>query len=164
MTVRTAMLPDEQDQGQNSAEATSSDNVPPGSLRSDDEKEKAVQDAAAEEKPQLSRLARILILGPVTLTYFLWFLDLAVVSTATPAITSEFNSLVDVGWLVFRQDLLSIDPLLILKRQVWWSISAGLFRSHSTDWQALSFVLNQGKFSDHHCRYIHCNHLEYYDQ
>ena len=46
----------------------------------------------------LSRTARLLILGPVTLAYFLWFLDLAVVSTATPAITSEFHSLVDVGW------------------------------------------------------------------
>ncbi|KAK1811018.1 hypothetical protein LTR12_014641 [Friedmanniomyces endolithicus] len=49
-------------------------------------------------KSELSRIARILILVPVILTYFLWFLDLAVISTATPAITSEFNSLVDVGW------------------------------------------------------------------
>jgi hypothetical protein len=47
-----------------------------------------------------SGIARILILGPVTLTYFLFFLDLAVVSTAAPAITSEFNSLIDVGWYV----------------------------------------------------------------
>jgi hypothetical protein len=47
-----------------------------------------------------SSIARIFILGPVTLTYFLFFLDLAVVSTAAPAITSEFNSLIDVGWYV----------------------------------------------------------------
>ncbi|KAJ6119129.1 hypothetical protein N7523_003409 [Penicillium sp. IBT 18751x] len=39
-----------------------------------------------------------LILTSVTLAYFLFFLDLAVISTATPAITSQFNSLVDVGW------------------------------------------------------------------
>jgi hypothetical protein len=39
-----------------------------------------------------------LILTSVTLAYFLFFLDLAVISTATPAITSQFESLVDVGW------------------------------------------------------------------
>lgn len=39
-----------------------------------------------------------LILTSVTLAYFLFFLDLAVISTATPAITSDFDSLVDVGW------------------------------------------------------------------
>lgn len=63
--------------------------------------EKELSDEALPRKSDrqyLSRTARILILVPVTLTYFLWFLDLAVVSTATPAITSEFNSLVDVGW------------------------------------------------------------------
>ncbi|CAG7938445.1 unnamed protein product [Penicillium nalgiovense] len=39
-----------------------------------------------------------LILTSVTLSYFLFFLDLAVISTATPAITSQFDSLIDVGW------------------------------------------------------------------
>lgn len=39
-----------------------------------------------------------LILTSVTLAYLLFFLDLAVISTATPVITSQFNSLVDVGW------------------------------------------------------------------
>lgn len=43
-------------------------------------------------------LSVTLILTSVTLAYFLFFLDLAVISTATPAITSQFNSLVDVGW------------------------------------------------------------------
>ena len=61
----------------------------------EDAKSNAVSQTAQSE---LSRIARILILVPVILTYFLWFLDLAVISTATPAITSEFNSLVDVGW------------------------------------------------------------------
>ncbi|KAF9237904.1 hypothetical protein DTO027I6_9717 [Penicillium roqueforti] len=44
-----------------------------------------------------SGLAVTLILTSVTLAYFLFFLDLAVISTATPAITSQFDSLVDVG-------------------------------------------------------------------
>jgi hypothetical protein len=39
-----------------------------------------------------------LIITSVTLAYFLFFLDLAVLSTATPSITTEFDSLVDVGW------------------------------------------------------------------
>lgn len=43
-------------------------------------------------------LSLSLILTSVTLAYFLFFLDLAVMSTATPSITSQFNSLVDVGW------------------------------------------------------------------
>ncbi|KAL2814870.1 major facilitator superfamily domain-containing protein [Aspergillus cavernicola] len=43
-------------------------------------------------------LSATLILTSITLAYFLFFLDLAVISTATPAITSEFDSLVDVGW------------------------------------------------------------------
>jgi hypothetical protein len=65
-------------------------------------------DALSNDVPQtaqseLSRIARVLVLVPVILTYFLWFLDLAVISTATPAITSEFNSLVDVGWYAWRR-------------------------------------------------------------
>lgn len=50
------------------------------------------------EHNYVTGIARWLILGPVTLTYFTFFLDLAVLSTATPAITSEFNSLTDIGW------------------------------------------------------------------
>lgn len=42
--------------------------------------------------------ALTMVLTSVTLAYFLLFLDLAVLSTATPAITSQFDSLVDVGW------------------------------------------------------------------
>ncbi|OJJ43509.1 hypothetical protein ASPZODRAFT_74146 [Penicilliopsis zonata CBS 506.65] len=45
-----------------------------------------------------SGLAVAFILISVTLAYFLFFLDLAVISTASPSITSQFNSLVDVGW------------------------------------------------------------------
>lgn len=32
------------------------------------------------------------------LAYFLVYLDLAIMSTATPSITSTFDSIVDIGW------------------------------------------------------------------
>jgi MFS family permease len=61
--------------------------------------EKSASSDDAEPKYEYpSGLAVTLILTSVTLAYFLFFLDLAVLSTATPAITSEFDSLVDVGW------------------------------------------------------------------
>ena len=73
----------------------------PTSLSNGYDTEKNTADSAAEDTREYpSGIAKILILGPVTLTYFLFFLDLAVVSTATPAITSDFNSLIDVGWYV----------------------------------------------------------------
>ncbi|KAG5293873.1 efflux pump [Histoplasma capsulatum G186AR] len=61
--------------------------------------EESVSSDDAEFKYEYPKgLALTLILTSVTLAYFLFFLDLAVISTATPAITSEFDSLVDVGW------------------------------------------------------------------
>jgi hypothetical protein len=57
------------------------------------------KDEAAEDDSNFpSGVALWSILGPVTIAYFLVFLDMCVVSTATPAITQRFNSLVDVGW------------------------------------------------------------------
>ncbi|KAK5163171.1 uncharacterized protein LTR77_010955 [Saxophila tyrrhenica] len=93
------------------------------------------KDASSDDVPQisqpgLSRTARVLVLVPVILTYFLWFLDLAVVSTATPAITSEFNSIVDVGWYA------------------WQRSPAIQYRLLTVDFrQALSFVSHQGKLT-----------------
>ncbi|KAK0888040.1 hypothetical protein LTR57_025566 [Friedmanniomyces endolithicus] len=62
---------------------------------------------------ELSRTAYVLVLEPFIPTYFLWFPDLAVISTATPAITSEFNSLVDVGWygMAYQLDSAAVTPL-----------------------------------------------------
>jgi hypothetical protein len=40
----------------------------------------------------------VLVLVPLTLIYVLVMLDSSIVSTATPQITSDFNSLLDVGW------------------------------------------------------------------
>ncbi len=38
------------------------------------------------------------VLVPVTIGYFLMFLDTCIVATASPAITVNFNSLIDIGW------------------------------------------------------------------
>lgn len=57
-------------------------------------------ETADSEGRYVTGIAKWLILGPVTLTYFTFFLDLAVLSTAAPAITTEFNSLIDIGWYV----------------------------------------------------------------
>ncbi|KAL2842534.1 major facilitator superfamily domain-containing protein [Aspergillus pseudoustus] len=68
-------------------------------MQKHDGAEKSASSADTELKHQYpSGFALTLILTSVTLAYFLFFLDLAVLSTATPAITSEFDSLVDVGW------------------------------------------------------------------
>lgn len=48
----------------------------------------------------LARLQVLLVLGPVTLAYFLVMLDLSIISTAIPSITSEFKSLSEIGWQV----------------------------------------------------------------
>ncbi|KAJ5272899.1 hypothetical protein N7478_008024 [Penicillium angulare] len=55
-------------------------------------------DATDEETKFPTGIALWSILGPVTIAYFLVFLDMCVVSTATPSITARFDSLVDVGW------------------------------------------------------------------
>jgi hypothetical protein len=69
------------------------------SMQKHDDAEKSSSSEDIELKYQYpSGVAVTLILTSVTLAYFLFFLDLAVLSTATPAITSEFDSLVDVGW------------------------------------------------------------------
>ncbi|KAK9320884.1 efflux pump [Lipomyces orientalis] len=47
------------------------------------------------------------ILAGVTVSYYLLFLDLAIISTATPAITFEFDSLTDIGWYAGAYQLAS---------------------------------------------------------
>lgn len=53
------------------------------------------------------------ILAGVTMAYYLLFLDLAIISTATPAITTEFNALIDIGWYAGAYQLASaaLQPL-----------------------------------------------------
>lgn len=57
------------------------------------------QDEDSEYKHEYPEGFRLtLILTAVVLSYLLFYLDLAIMSTATPSITSEFNSLIDIGW------------------------------------------------------------------
>ncbi|KAK2743753.1 hypothetical protein FQN55_007157 [Onygenales sp. PD_40] len=70
-----------------------------GSSTALSDSEKSVSSNDIESKQNYpTGLPLTLILTSVTLCYFLFYLDLAVISTATPAITSRFDSLVDVGW------------------------------------------------------------------
>lgn len=70
------------------------------------------------------------ILVPVLLAYFLVYLDLAIVSTATPAITARFNSLTDVGWYGGAYQLGS---------SAFQPISGKIYNYFSTKWAFLVF-------------------------
>ncbi|MCJ1391059.1 hypothetical protein MMC18_003920 [Xylographa bjoerkii] len=52
-------------------------------------------------------IALISILAAVAVSFFLVFLDMAVMSTVTPAITTYFNALTDVGWYASAYQLTS---------------------------------------------------------
>ncbi|KAI1171392.1 MFS general substrate transporter [Nemania sp. FL0916] len=84
------------------------------------------------ETRYLTGIAKWLVLGPVTLAYFTFFLDLAVLSTAAPAITTEFNSLVDIGWYggAYQLGSAAFQPM-----------TGKLFRYCSIKWTFLSFFL-----------------------
>jgi len=91
-----------------------------------------------EEEPKreyVTGIKKAMILGPITLTYFLFFLDLAVLSTATPAITSRFNSLVDVGWYVSERSRYSSSSGLLLPLAKTWlgmAVPISLAAQHSS--------------------------------
>lgn len=73
----------------------------------------AKEEVTEDESKYPTGLALWSILGPVTIAYFLIFLDMCVVSTATPAITLRFNSLIDVGWYggAYQLGSSSLQPL-----------------------------------------------------
>ena len=58
-------------------------------------------------------LRLVSILAGATMAYYLLFLDLAIISTATPAITTEFDALMDIGWYAGAYQLASaaLQPL-----------------------------------------------------
>ncbi|KAI1087097.1 MFS general substrate transporter [Rostrohypoxylon terebratum] len=89
-------------------------------------------ESAGYERQYVTGIARWLILGPVTLAYFTFFLDLAVLSTATPSITSEFDSLVDIGWYAGAYQLGSA---------AFQPMTGKLFRYFSIKWTFLAFFL-----------------------
>ncbi|KAI1866607.1 uncharacterized protein JN550_007460 [Neoarthrinium moseri] len=51
--------------------------------------------------------ALIAILGAVAVSFFLVFLDMAIMSTVAPAITTQFDALTDVGWYASAYQLTS---------------------------------------------------------
>ncbi|KND87341.1 putative HC-toxin efflux carrier TOXA [Tolypocladium ophioglossoides CBS 100239] len=77
-----------------------SDNSPTVSIQKQNEAEKSNpsndEEEYKHEYPEGFRLT--LILTAVVLAYLLVYLDLAIMSTATPSITSSFDSIVDIGW------------------------------------------------------------------
>ena len=58
-------------------------------------------------------LKLVSILAGSTMAYYLLFLDLAIISTATPAITTALNDLIDIGWYAGAYQLASaaLQPL-----------------------------------------------------
>ena len=72
-----------------------------GGLERDSEEQQQQQEQQPQQPPPhkyASGLELFLVLAPMTLAYFLVMLDGSIVSTAIPQITSEFKSLLDVGW------------------------------------------------------------------
>ncbi|WPG99119.1 Hypothetical protein R9X50_00193000 [Acrodontium crateriforme] len=63
-----------------------------------DSKDEEKQPAKPEQPVWVNGLQLWLIMFAITLVCFLMLLDIAILSTATPKITSQFHSLVDVGW------------------------------------------------------------------
>lgn len=66
----------------------------------DAEKNLAVDPAKEFVHEYVTGIKVALILIPTTLVYFLLMLDASVIATAIPSITSEFDSLLDIGWYV----------------------------------------------------------------
>ena len=90
------------DKGEKETDSTPSpDQVPTPSLQCSKQDDAEASTPTGEEEykheyPEGFRLT--FILTAVVLAYFLVYLDLAIMSTATPSITSEFDALVDIGW------------------------------------------------------------------
>ncbi|KAK9482740.1 efflux pump [Lipomyces starkeyi] len=70
------------------------------------------------------------ILAGVTVSYYLLFLDLAIISTATPAITSKFDSLTDIGWYAGAYQLASA---------AFQPLSGKIYRYFPLKWSFVAF-------------------------
>ncbi|KAH6616130.1 major facilitator superfamily domain-containing protein [Chaetomium sp. MPI-SDFR-AT-0129] len=87
--------------------------------------------AAAPEHPWPQGIKLASILAAVVTAYFLVFFDIAIVSTVTPPITSEFNSLVDIGWYSSAYTLAS---------SAFQPLSGNIYRHFSIKWSFLVFL------------------------
>ncbi|KAK9310997.1 MFS multidrug transporter [Lipomyces starkeyi] len=70
-------------------------------------------DKSDAENGHLTGLKLMLVLASVTLVVFLMLLDMSIIVTAIPRITSQFHSLPDVGWYgsVYQLASASLQPL-----------------------------------------------------
>ncbi|KAL2866060.1 MDR family MFS transporter [Aspergillus lucknowensis] len=72
----------------------------------------------------------VIILIPTTLVYFLLMLDGSIISVAIPAITSAFDSLLDIGWYGGAYQLAS---------SAFQPLSGKIYTYFSTKWSFLAF-------------------------
>ncbi|KAI1412496.1 MFS general substrate transporter [Hypoxylon sp. FL1857] len=103
----------------------------PSSLQNDDATEKGPTESPEEFRHEyMTGIKLVIFLFPVTLVYFLLMLDGSIVSTAIPSITSEFNSLLDIGWYggAYQLASSSFQPL-----------SGKIYTYFSTKWCFLTF-------------------------
>ncbi|TVY81379.1 Efflux pump afoB [Lachnellula suecica] len=72
------------------------------------------------------------ILASLVVSYFLVFLDVSVMSTVSPAITTEFNSLVDLGWYgsAYQVGSTAFQP-----------VSGKIYRHFSIKWSFVVFFI-----------------------
>ncbi|ORY70977.1 efflux pump protein [Pseudomassariella vexata] len=70
-------------------------------------------EAEVEDTEYITGLKLWLVVGSLSMICFLLFLDLSIISTAIPRITSEFHSLPDVGWYsgVYQLANAALQPL-----------------------------------------------------
>ncbi|KAJ9190997.1 hypothetical protein DTO164E3_9055 [Paecilomyces variotii] len=70
-------------------------------------------DTRSKEPEGITGLQLFILLGSLTLVIFLMMMDMSIVSTATPRITSDFKSLQDVGWYgsAYQLASASLQPL-----------------------------------------------------
>lgn len=67
----------------------------------EDSKEKISSDKEPGDEfihEYVNGITALIIIVPTTLVYFLLMLDGSIISVAIPAITSQFDSLLDIGW------------------------------------------------------------------
>ncbi|KAI0842746.1 MFS general substrate transporter [Hypoxylon sp. FL0890] len=103
----------------------------PSSLENEDPTEKRAPKNPQEFRHEyVTGIKLIFILFPITLVYFLLMLDGSIVSTAIPSITSEFNSLLDIGWYGGAYQLAS---------SAFQPLSGKIYTYFSTKWCFLTF-------------------------
>ncbi|KAH8892007.1 MFS general substrate transporter [Thozetella sp. PMI_491] len=115
--------------------ATETDEIPsPDSWhnRQDAPDGKGLQSVRVEEEREyVSGTKAVMILVPVTLVFFLLMLDSSIIATAIPAITTDFDSLLDIGWYGGAYQLAS---------SAFQPMSGKIYTYFSIKWSFLAFL------------------------